>query len=102
MAGRVPGRTAEARERQLTALAVDLAERQLREGTAGPSVITHFLKLGTTRAQLETERMQRENELLAARTESIKSAQRTEELYKEAIDAMKRYSGNYDEEEYYD
>lgn len=102
MPERIPGRTAESRERRCINLAVDLAEKQLREGTAGPSVITHYLKLGTTRAQFETERMRLENELLAARTDAIKSAQRTEELYTEAINAMKRYSGQYDDEDYYD
>jgi hypothetical protein len=89
-----PALSVEARENQLILLAVDEAERQLREGTASSQVITHFLKLGTTRAQLEKEKLQKENELLGAKTESIQSGQRMEELYKEAIDAMKTYSGN--------
>lgn len=89
-----PALTPEARENQLVSLAVDLAEQQLREGTASSQVITHYLKLGSTKASLEKEKIERENELLRARTESLKTAKRIEELYSEALDAMRRYSGN--------
>lgn len=88
-----PASTPEARENQLISLAVDLAEKQLREGTASPSVITHYLKLGTSRAQLEKEKLARENLLLEAKTKSIESSDRMEMLYKEAIDAMRSYAG---------
>ena len=74
--------TPEARENQLISLAVDLAEKQLREGTASSQVISHYLKLGTSREQLEQERLRRENKLLEARVEAI-----------EALTAMKVYSG---------
>ena len=101
---RRPGLTPESRENQMIALAVDLAERQLQEGTASSQVITHFLKLGTSKAELEREKLARENELLRAKTESLQSTQRIEELYAEAIKAMQRYNGNgsNDEEEYED
>lgn len=89
-----PALSVEARENQLILLAVDEAERQLRDGTASSQVITHFLKLGTTRAQLEKEKLKKENELLKAKTESLQSNQRMEEIYKDAIEAMKTYSGN--------
>ena len=89
-----PALTPEARENQLVSLAVDLAEQQLREGTASSQVITHYLKLGSTKASLEKEKIERENELLRARTESLQTAKRIEELYSEALDAMRRYSGN--------
>jgi uncharacterized protein YcaQ len=88
-----PGKTVEARENQLISLAVDLAEKQLAEGTASAQVITHYLRLGTTRAKLEKEKLRRENQLLAAKTESLQSAQRTEELYKEALISMRTYKG---------
>lgn len=88
-----PGLTPESRENQMISLAVDLAERQLREGTASSQVITHFLKLGTTKAELEKEKIAHENKLLQAKTEQIESAKRTEELYANAISAMRRYSG---------
>lgn len=93
-----PALTPEARENQLISLAVDLAERQLLEGTASSQVITHYLKLGSTREKAEREKLQKENELLAARAEAIKSAERRDELYKEAINAMRRYSGQRIEE----
>ena len=89
--------TPEARERQLVSMAMDRAEQQLVDGTASSQVITHFLKLGTTRDELEREKLKHENELLKARTEALQSAERQEELYKEALSAMKTYAGQSDE-----
>ena len=95
-----PALTPEARENQLISLAVDLAEEQLRDKTASSQVITHFLKLGTTKAELEKEKLSKENELLRAKTESIESQKRIEELYAEALNAMRRYNGQGDPDEY--
>ena len=89
-----PALTPEARENQMISLAVDLAEKQLIEGTASSQVITHYLKLGSTKERLEKEKLEEENKLLKARTEALQSAKRVEELYADAIAAMKRYSGN--------
>ena len=89
-----PALTPEARENQMISLAVDLAEKQLMEGTASSQVITHYLKLGTTKERLEKEKLEEENKLLRARTDALQSAKRVEELYADAIDAMKLYSGN--------
>lgn len=86
--------TPEARENQLISLAIDLAEKQLIEGTASSSVITHYLKLASTREQLEKEKLERENELLVAKTQALESAKRIEELYSNALNAMRIYSGN--------
>lgn len=99
MARRPPGKTIEARERQLVSLAVDLAERQLEEGTAAPSVITHYLKLGATDYKLRLERLERENELLRARTHAVEREAQYEDIAKEAIEAIKRYSGVFGMEE---
>lgn len=88
-----PATTPEAREQQMIALAVDLAEKQLLEGTASSQVITHFLKLATSKAELEKEKMKKENELLSAKTEALQSAKRVEELYAKALVAMRTYSG---------
>ena len=96
-----PALTPEARENQMISLAVDLDEQQLRNGTASSQVITHFLKLGTTVAQLEKEKLEQENKLLQARTEALESAKRVEELYEDAIKAMKKYSGGGDSDEDY-
>ena len=94
--------TPEAREQQLIALAVDLAEKQLIEGTASSQVISHFLKLGSIRAQIEKELLEKQRDLAAAKAESIKSGARMEELYLNAVNAMKSYSGQEEEpdEEY--
>lgn len=102
---RRPAFTPEGREGQMIALAVDLAEKQLMEGTASSQVITHYLKLGSTKANLEREKLALENELTKAKTEAIQSQKRIEELYADAIKAMKEYSGNggsNEDEEYED
>ena len=91
-----PALTPGARENQLIALAIDRAEQQLLDGTASSQVITHYLKLGSTKERLEREKLERENELLRAKAESIQSAQRIEELYKNALDAMRSYRGEGD------
>lgn len=98
---RRPATTEESRENQLVSLAVDLAEKQLLEGTASSQVITHYLKLGSTREQLEQERLRSENDLLRARVEAMASAVRVEELYSAALDAMRRYSGQDVDDEAY-
>ena len=91
---RRPALSPEVRENQMISLAVDLAEKQLMEGTASSQVITHYLKLGSTKERLEKEKLEEENKLLKARTEALQSAKRVEELYADAISAMKKYSGN--------
>lgn len=95
-----PALTPEARENQLISLAIDLAEKQLREGTASSQVITHYLKLGTTREKLEKEILEKQKELYAAKTESLQSTKRMEELYLDAKAAMGIYSGRDSEEEH--
>lgn len=90
---RPPATTPEARENQLISLAVNLAERQLSEGTASAQVITHYLKLGSTRERLEKEKLAKENELLRAKTDALSSQKKIEELYTHALTAMRDYSG---------
>lgn len=94
-----PGLTPESRENQLISLAVDLAEKQLQEGTASSQVITHYLKLGSTKERIEKEILEKQKELISAKTEALKSAKRIEELYTNAIKAMRSYGGQDDAEE---
>lgn len=96
---RRPATTPEARENQMISLAVDLAEKQLIEGTATSQVITHYLKLGSTKERLEKDILKQQKSLLEAKTEALKSAKRVEELYADALEAMRHYSGNYGEME---
>ena len=97
-----PALTPEAREDQLIALATNLAEQQLRDGTASSQVITHYLKLGTTRERLEREILKEQKEMIKAKAEALKSEKRVEELYAEALSAMRRYAGQEVVEEPYE
>lgn len=95
-----PALSPEARENQLINLAVDLAEQQLRDGTASSQVVVHFLKLGTSRAELEKEKLRLENEKTKAQTKSIESGDEMKVLYENAIKAMRNYAGYGDPDEY--
>lgn len=99
---RRPALSVESRESQLVAYAYDLVEQRLLNGTASSQETTHFLKLGSIKAELEKEKLRKENELLAAKTNAIRSAESSEELYKNAIKAFASYSGRgeVDEEDY--
>lgn len=92
-ARRPPATTLDARENQMIAAAVNLAEQQILNGTASSQVITHYLKLGTTRERLEQERLRNENLLLQKKAEAIDSEKNLEALFTEAITAMKSYQG---------
>ena len=99
----------EARENQLISEAVDLAEEQILNGTASSQVITHFLKLGSRKEQLEREKLENENELLRTRIKALESSEKSEEMYAKVLRAIKEYSGrediddgDYDYDEYDD
>ena len=86
--------TPEGRENELVSDAIDLAEKQIRSGSASSQVITHFLKLGSTRERLEQQRLEHENELTRVKIEALESQKRVEELYMEALSAMRSYAGD--------
>jgi methylmalonyl-CoA mutase N-terminal domain/subunit len=83
----------------MVSMAMELAEKQIRQGTASSQVITHFLKAGSLREQLEQERITHENELLKVKKEALESQKRVEEMYIEALNAMRSYSGQAPPEE---
>ena len=89
-----PATTPEGREQEVISQAIDLAEQQIRDGNASSQVITHFLKLGSSREQLEQQRLEHENELTRVKIEAIESQKRVEELYMEALQAMRNYAGS--------
>lgn len=93
-----PPLTPEAYENQMISLAMDLVKQRLIDGTASSQETTHFLKLGSSKAKAEMEKLKHENELLQAKTEALQSSKRIEELYTEAITAMKSYAGHGDED----
>ena len=102
---RKPATTPQQRENQLISLATDLAEEQLADGTASAQVITHYLKLGSSRERLEQEKLEKENELLETKREMMASAKRVEELYETALNAMRSYAGQIvqdEAEDYYE
>src|SRR5574344_643660 len=88
-----PALSPEARENQMISLAMDLAEKQLMDGTASSQLITEFVKRGSTKARIEQEILDKQKELIEAKTQSLQSAQRIEELYTNALNAMRNYSG---------
>ncbi len=90
---RPPATNPMGREHQLISMAVDLAETQLLDGTASSQVITHYLKLGSSREILEQERIRMDVELLKAKAEAMASAKRIEEMYGQALNAMRAYNG---------
>lgn len=97
-----PALSVEARESQLIALAEDLAEQQLRDGTASSQLITHYLKLGSTRERLEKKLLAEQVELASAKKDNIRAQARQDEMYEAALKAMKRYNGDMEDEEYED
>ena len=90
---RPPAKTEQGRENQLINLAIDLAEKQLSEGTASAAVISHFLKLATEKENLERQKLIRETRLLEKKENDHDTNQRMEALYSEALNAMRSYSG---------
>ncbi len=90
---RKPAASREERENELIALAVDVVERRLRDNTATSQEVVHFLKLGSTRERLEQQRLKHETALIEARVNDLAATARIEELYKDAISAMKIYQG---------
>lgn len=97
---RRPALTPEARENQMINLAIDLVEERLINGTASSQETTHFLKLASTKARLEKEKLRREVELMAAKTEAIKSEEKKEEFYSKVLDALRTYNGLGDPDDY--
>lgn len=96
---RRPALTPEARENQMISYAIDLAEKQLIEGTASSQVITHFLKLGSSKERIEKEILEKQKSLIEAKTKAYQSSDDMKELYAEAIKAMRTYSGHGDPDE---
>ena len=88
-----PATTPDAREAQLISYATDLAEKQLLNGTASAQVISHYLKLGSSRERLEQERLEEELRLTRIKADAIESEKRVEQLYSEAIRVMRLYQG---------
>lgn len=95
-----PALSPDARENQLISLAVDLAEKQLMEGTASSQVITHYLKLGSSKERIEKEILERQKDLIEAKTKAYQASDEIKELYAEALKAMRTYSGQGEPDEY--
>lgn len=95
-----PSLDPEARENQLIALAVDLVEQRLIDGTASSQETTHFLKLATQKSRLENKLLEAQTEMAIAKKEALQSQKHSEELFAEAIKAFRNYSGQGDPDEY--
>lgn len=88
-----PALTPEARDNQMISLAVDLAERQLRDGTASSQVITHYIKMASAKERMELKILAGQEKLIEAKTQALQSAPKMEALYKNALSAMREYGG---------
>lgn len=97
---RRPALSPEARENQLIALAIDVVEERLRNGTASSQETTHFLRLGTTKARLEKEILEEQKKLITAKTKAIESQEEIKEMYEGALRALRTYQGNGDPDDY--
>lgn len=86
-------RTLEAREQELSNAAYDLAEEQIGNGSASSQVLTHFLKMGSTRELVEQEKIRGEIELQKVKAEQLEGQKRIEQMYGDALEAMRSYSG---------
>ncbi len=95
-----PALTPEARENQLISLAMDRAEEMILDKTASSQIIVHFLKLGSTKERIEKEMLEKQKTLIDAKTENLNSGNRIAEIYEKALDAMRKYSGQSDDDEY--
>jgi ribosomal protein S2 len=102
MKTRRPPISPEAKENQMIALAMDLVEQRLLDGTASSSETVHFLKMGSMKHQREMEKLEEENKLLRAKTEALESSKEVKELYENALKAMRNYAGQGDPDEYED
>jgi ribosomal protein S2 len=102
MKTRRPPISPEAKENQMIALAMDLVEQRLLDGTASSSETVHFLKMGSMEHQREMEKLEEENKLLRAKTEALESSKEVKELYENALKAMRNYAGPGDPDEYED
>lgn len=97
-----PALTPEDRTDQLVALAFDLAEERLRDGSASNQLVAEIMRYGSSKERLQNEKIQRENEMLKAKVEAYKALQHSNEMYQKVLDAMKIYSGHFDEDEIYE
>lgn len=90
-----PSLTPEAEQGQMIALATALVKQRLIDGTASSQETTHFLKLAANKQkdELEMDILKQQKSLITAKTEALQSQKRVEELYAEALSAMRSYSG---------
>lgn len=96
-----PPTSLEAQENLMISLAVQCAEKQLRDGTASSQVITHYLKLGSSKERIEKEILEKQKELIEAKTKNLNSNSEAKELYNKALEAFRRYSGAGGEDDEY-
>lgn len=92
------------RNKQLQKLSMDEAEKRIRNGTASSQLLITFLNQTTDKYLMEIKRLKSDLSVANAKIKQLESQTDGNELYQKAIEAFKRYSGHYedDEEDYYD
>lgn len=88
------GSSPEAIENEMIALAYREVEYRIRNHQASSQELVHFLRMGSEKERLEREKLEAEMELQRVKAEAIESSKHMEELYEDAINAMKLYSGS--------
>lgn len=96
---RSPAKTPEERETSLISMAMDLAEQRIADGTASSPLLLHFAKLGSSREELEQQRLVNENAVLRKKLETMEAAIDVKNLMEDALSAFKGYSGEDDDDD---
>lgn len=91
--------TPEERENQLIALALDRVEERMQNRTATAQEYIQFIRMASSKARAEADKVALELELVKAKTENLRMQQKNEEMFSNAIKAFKRYSGADSEED---
>lgn len=87
------GTSPEAIENEMIALAYREVERRIRNHEASSQELVHFLKMGSEKERLEREKLEAEMELQKVKADAIEAGKHMEQMYEDAINAMKLYSG---------
>lgn len=91
-----PPETPEGMETKLIGLAMRNAQELLEARKAPTTVLVHFLKLGSLRAEIELQKARNERDLLIARTDETRAKTDRGQIAADAIAAFRSYRSSED------